>query len=218
MNNITEERALRFSHLKSSAGDSHAGFFAALHKHKHLDDSIQIYYDFACNVDYNHPGLSKYQYLSHPLRVAKLALDELQHPKISLVATCLLHNLKEVSIDSFNTFRLSAPAEISQAIEILTIDRNRTNDKEYIKSYYDLIANSSNFVGTVKVLDKLDNMFMLCLNSDDCIRKIYIEEIEEFVLPLAKTRVPHLEKYIKTLADDCRKVGFIALTNYQINH
>lgn len=214
MNSITEERLLRFNHLRASAGSSLAEFLSALSKHQHLNNSIQVYYDFACNAEYNHPGLSKEQYLSHPLRVAKLALDELDDPTIPLVATCLLHNLKEVSTDAFNSFSQSAPREISQAIEVLTIDRNRTNDKSYIKSYYDLIAEAPNFVGIVKVFDKLDNMFLLCLNSDASIRNTYIEEIEEFLIPLATSRVSHLVSYIKALAEDCKEVGFVDLFNF----
>ena len=215
MNNIAEERLHRFSQLKLSGGNCHSDFFIALSKHKHLNSHIQTYYDFACNTDYDHPGLSKDQYLSHPLRVAKLALDELQNPTIPVVATSLLHNLKEVSIDSFNTFRVSGPTEISQAIEILTIDRNSANDNAYLKSYYELIFSSPDFVGRVKVFDKLDNMFMLCLNKDDHIRRRYIEEIEEFVLPLARSKVPHLASYIELLAVNCMDVGFIDLADYR---
>ncbi|MCB4412614.1 hypothetical protein [Synechococcus sp. MU1611] len=149
--------------------------------------------------------------------MAKLALDELQNPTIPVVATSLLHNLKEVSIDSYNTFKASGITEISQAIEILTIDRNRANDNAYLKSYYDLIFNSPDFVGRVKVFDKLDNMFMLCLNRDDHIRRRYIEEIEEFVLPLARSKVPHLARYIELLAVNCMEVGFIGLDDYRSN-
>jgi len=218
MNNIIEERLLRFSHLKSSGGTSHAVFLTALNQNIALSDSIMPFYRLACNIDYTHPGLNKGQYLSHPLRVATLALEELQNPSFQVVATSLLHNLKEVSIYSFNALSSSMPSEICQAIEVLTIDRARAHDSDYLTSYYDLISCSPDFVGVVKVLDKLDNMFMLCLNSSRLTRDKYIDEIESFVLPLARSRVPHLVRYIELLALDCREVGFIDLTDYQVDY
>ena len=218
MNNITEERLLRFSHLKSSGGTSHAVFLAALDKHIDLSDSILPFYHLACNTDYTHPGLNKGQYLSHPLRVATLALEEFQNPSLQVIATSLLHNLKEVSINSFNALSSSVPCEICQAIEVLTIDRARAQDSDYLTSYYDLISCSPDFVGVVKVLDKLDNMFLLCLNSSGLTRDKYIDEIELFVLPLARLRVPHLVRYIELLALDCREVGFIDLADDQVDN
>ena len=213
MNDISTERNLRFQHLKSSGGSSSREFFASLDKHASLIHPLKKYYNFASNADYAHQGLSKAQYLSHPLRVAKLALDEVNNPSLSLVATCLLHNIKEVSNGLFQSSVIAENPQLSQAIEVLTIDRDQANNKRYIEFYYKSIANSYDFVGVVKVLDKLDNMFMLCLNNNDAIRNKYLDEIEEHVLPLAKLKVPHLLGYLTLLVEDCRETGFIDLDN-----
>jgi hypothetical protein len=61
----------------------------------------------------------------------------------------------------------------------------------------------------VKIVDKLDNLFVLGLNPDASVRKKYLAEIEDFVLPMAAATLPRLITYMRDLVQDCRLTGFI---------
>ena len=59
----------------------------------------------------------------------------------------------------------------------------------------------------VKVLDKLDNLFMLGLNPNDEVRDRYLEEIKEYIVPLAKKMDDDLAVYIEKLIVYNKNVG-----------
>ena len=103
------------------------------------------------SVDYNHIGLSSSAYLNHPLRVANLAISEVPNPCFELLATSLLHNLKELSEDSFLSLS-NLPVAITHAITLLTVDR-RNDTTEYKNSYYAQLY-SKPYIAQVKILDK----------------------------------------------------------------
>ena len=101
--------------------------------------------------------MSSSTYLNHPLRVALLAITEAPTPTFDLIATSLLHNIKELSEETFrNLFFL--PSSVVDAINLLTVDRSNST-LEY-KDYYYLSLSSESFVAQVKILDKLDNLFL----------------------------------------------------------
>jgi hypothetical protein len=62
-------------------------------------------------------------------------------------------------------------------------------------------------VRVIKILDKLDNLFVLCLNPSDEVRHQYLADIETFVLPMVASDLPALLPYITALVNDCRAVG-----------
>jgi hypothetical protein len=51
----------------------------------------------------------------------------------------------------------------------------------------------------VKIIDKLDNLFMLGLNPDEAVRQRYLNEISHYVLPLVKQFLPQLANYFENL-------------------
>lgn len=163
---------------------------------------------FIDNIDFSHPGLSAAEYINHPLRVSVML--SLITDDIKCINTGLIHNLFEVSNIKESTILNLYGKEILDALIALTVDRKKEKEKEYKKSYYHRIMNLPEFVSIVKCLDKLDNLFLLCLNPNNDMRKWYLEEIEEFVLPMVKTNIPSLFLYYKQLVEDCHQFGYLS--------
>jgi len=182
---------------------------AVAHKFPVAENSLVMdALQFSKSIEYSHPGLSKEAYLNHPLRVATLIVNN--SPLLTYEATIagLLHNVLEVSNVTVNDLNDRYGARISSAIELLTIDR-QAEGEEYLKKYYNNIKNGPANCGIVKVLDKLDNVYMICFNPSDRIRSLYLDEIENMVLPLAKKVLPKLHEYFWNLAIYMREIGYL---------
>lgn len=164
-------------------------------------------WEYAQSLDYNHPGQSKELYLAHPLRVTTLYMQLSKPADEEGLITAILHNVIEVSGVSVDILVALFGEDVAHAIQLLTVDRKRQWDADYKKSYYLNIENSPAFVARVKVLDKLDNLFTLCLNPSDEVREFYLKEIDSWLLPLAQKVFPLKEDYIRELVSDSRRVG-----------
>jgi (p)ppGpp synthase/HD superfamily hydrolase len=147
---------------------------------------------FALDLEYSHGDLSKEAYLAHPLRIAKLALDYVEIEKTNTTALCLLHNVLEVSSVSSERVEQVFGQEMSQSLEVLTVNRELQWEDDYKRDYYMKINDSFWFTRTVKVLDKFDNIFIIGTNKDAVIRKKYVEEIQKYVLPICKEVLPNM--------------------------
>jgi hypothetical protein len=101
-------------------------------------------------------------------------------------------------------------SDIASAIEILTVDRRDTS-KEYKVRYYDRIAAAPARVQQVKSLDKFDNLFLLCLNPSETVRLDYLAEIDEFVVPMVRRKLPQMQEYFLGLVADCRAIGHLKI-------
>ena len=83
--------------------------------------------------------------------------------------------------------------------KVLQVNRKKQWEKAYIKNYYKTLNSSSKFVKIVKCLDKFDNLFNLHKNPKLKVKRLYLKEIELFVLPLVEKHLPKLFKYYKKL-------------------
>ena len=97
-------------------------------------------------------------------------------------------------------------------ISILTVNRKFQWNRNYKKKYYKNINNHSHSVKIIKILDKLDNLFIIGLNPNKKVRTMYISEIEEFVLPMVKKYLPDIYLYFKKLVKNSYKIG-----HYRVN-
>jgi hypothetical protein len=68
-------------------------------------------------------------------------------------------------------------------------------------------------VRVVKILDKLDNLFIIGLNPNEKIRIKYIDEIKEFILPMVKKDIPDIYLYFKKLVQDSYNKGYYNINN-----
>ena len=181
-----------------------------LNKNYKKGTTYQTSFYLAKNLDYCHPGLESKIYLNHPLRVANLIVQNLLNIDDILLATALLHNIKEVSPNQYQDGMKSLPEEIKNAVEALTVDRSRQYERTYKIKYYLNIESYSPLASQVKVFDKIDNLFMICFNPDSEIRRSYLQEIEDFVLPLAKKYTnSNVINTLKLSVDEANSVGYL---------
>jgi len=209
MLSIDKERAQRLSDLKNNGGNARYRLLTELKNNFSNDDYRDFIstLEFVDSADYQHGGLTKEAYLAHPYRTAILAMTLVDPIDKSLVELALIHNLLEVS--SLDDDKIAARFGDKRLNELkaLTIDRSQ-NSKEYSDRYYHGIWQSSSQSRMMKVIDKLDNLYMLCLNPDSDIRDLYLREVKEQVLPLAAKEIPHIVQYLNDLIDNCYYVGY----------
>jgi len=215
MDSFAAERAARLRSRRAEGAESPQLFADALATKADaaITEAARRAYDFASQIEYDHPGLSPAAYLAHPARVAVMSLQLDAQATADTVVLALLHNVFEVS--------RVAPAEVAaqfgdgveQAIHALTVDRTAISH-EYRLGYYANLARQPRFVRVVKMLDKLDNLFILGINPDATVRADYLRDIEEFVVPMVTDTLPQLSEYFGALVVDTHTVGFYGETNY----
>lgn len=137
-------------------------------------------------------------YLAHPLRVTRfvLALDVNVGDISSLFLTAILHNVYEVSGASEHVLvDEGVPAAVADGIRLLTIDRTRETDPEYLTGFYGAIEAHGRALALVRTIDKLDNLLGLELLADGPVKDSYVELAERFVGPLAARLSPEVGRY-----------------------
>lgn len=210
LNSIKYERKLRLDALKNEGKGVTTHFLEVLNKEFKGDDFQKILsaYNFAITIDYDHVGLSSDAYLIHPLRVSEMVIRLSYSLEVDFVIIALLHNVLEVGDVDIMQLQDKFGGRVARSIQTLTVDRDMQWDEEYKKEYYSCINNGYKGMKVVKVIDKLDNMFMLGLNPDAEVRAKYLGEINMYVIPMAKKVLPHLVKYLEVLSDDAKQVGY----------
>ena len=171
--------------------------------------SLQYAFDFAYNLNYKHPGVSSKVYFSHPLRVASFSGILSEKRSINYPILGLLHNVLDVSMVKAKSLKQSFGYTILKQIEVLTVNRTYQWDKTYKKDYYDIITNQPHSCRVVKILDKFDNLFLLHMNPNKIIKQKYLEEIDEYIVPLAQKDLPQMFNYLNDLIQDCKDLVFI---------
>ena len=163
---------------------------------------------YACSIDYKHGGLPSAIYLSHPIRVAALALLSEGSADADSGVIGLLHNVLEVSQVSKDAIAEKFGQGVADQISLLTVDRTLQWDQTYKAAYYAGIRSGPRAARVVKIFDKLDNIFLLGLNRNEEVRVKYLAEIEIFVLPMVDRDVPELSAYFEQLVTEARQLGF----------
>jgi (p)ppGpp synthase/HD superfamily hydrolase len=169
---------------------------------------IKLAYNFSKNLHYSHPGLNSKNYFYHPLRVCLLSRKIINKLSSNLMILCLLHNIFEnTDIDQSIVSKIFG-TKITDQLLILTVDRKNEWGKNYKKKYYSRICKSGKNVIITKVLDKLDNLYLLRENKNLKIKKRYLKEIEEFIMPMIKKEMKNknLYLYFKYLINYSKKI------------
>lgn len=174
--------------------------------------------DFAESIEYFHNGLTKKQYLIHPLRVANIILDHIEDVSSNLLILTLLHNILEVSKVDVLKIKNLFGEKIYKSISLLTVDRSKQWDKKYKKLYYDNLNSADKIVPIVKVFDKLDNIYLLCMNPSANIRKMYVDELILHVTLLLSKYTPQVFDIFKSAINFSIKDGYIPLDKLMSEH
>jgi len=212
LSSIEAERESRIRFLRRPDESVRCQFDEAVLGIDSLTARQRVYaaWDYAQSLTYHHPGQSKQVYLAHPMRLATMYMRLVRSFDESGVITAILHNVMEVSNVERSELAQVVSKEVVDAIVVLTVDRVRQWDSEYKGLYYKRLASSPEFVRKVKILDKLDNLFLLCLNPSDTIRERYLHEIELWLLPMTEQLLPELSSYLHCLVADNRRIGHIS--------
>ena len=147
--------------------------------------------------DISHGKLSKVQYMAHPYRVAHNLIEHNPSIDDSYIKLALCHNIIEVSGITEDLSLYLGP-QMVKYVTMLTVDRELQWDSEYKRAYYKNISKEK-ITRTIKIFDKLDNLFILSENQNKKIKIMYLEEIENHLIPFVKLDTPDHEDYFKTL-------------------
>ena len=163
------------------------------------------------NFNYNHNVLNKKTYLAHVLRVTKMSL--LAQPKMAkeLIILSMIHNIFEATnmneIELLNYF----DNKTIERVKILKINREKQNFNSYLTTYYSTIKDAHISVSIVKIIDKIDNIFTLCLNPNLNKKKVYLKQIEDFVIPPTKLKLPNMQDYLIKLVKNAYVTKYISI-------
>ena len=73
------------------------------------------------------------------------------------------------------------------------------------------MSSADEIVPIVKVFDKLDNIYLLCTNPSENIRKMYIDELLSYVTVLSSKYAPQVFEILKSAINFSIKDGYIPL-------
>ena len=147
-------------------------------------------------------------YFSHPLRVAKLALQLLAEPSEGIVSMGLLHNVFEVSgLTEGDLLESGFSERMAIGIRLTTINRQRQYDESYLTQFYGRIEEFGDDLTLIKCVDKLDNLFAFELFERTPEINRYLMLCEQFVVPLAAKLSSEFGVYVQQTIDFMRSVG-----------
>lgn len=166
--------------------------------------------DKTLKFEYTHNVLNTSTYLAHIVRVTKMSIEFCPEVANKSVAPALIHNILETTnlseddlLKTFDSFTVSI-------VRTLKVDRKKQHLFSYLNDYYSAIMESHLSVSIIKLADKMDNIFTLCLNPDKKKRDIYLKQVEDFVVPLAKSKVPQVSDCLVKLINNAHKTGHIS--------
>ncbi len=209
-NYIDQQRSIRIAQLRQPEPEKLRNLLELKLAAASISDA-EHWIDFAFGIDYKHVGLSSQTYLMHPLRVAILNLESVEFPSKNGFVLALFHNILEVSTLTLPHLKELFGKTIAESIETLTVDRTRQWDWSYKQSYYNGILQSEDWVGQVKIVDKLDNLYTLFLNPDAQIRDKYLAEVERWIIPMAEQLLPTVVNLLIDLTKETRNREYGAI-------
>ena len=200
------ERAEKMSSLCSESAQTEKQFLELLALHNRKEKNILEALNYAKNLNFSKNHL-KSSYLSHPLRLASYLIKIIPDIHSDYIVIALLHNVPETTEITIEELKTTFNETISSGIDTLVIDR-AAHFPSIQKNYYKAIFSKGTALIMVKLIDKIDNLFVLGLNPDDEVRKNYIQEIREELLPFASNYNPLLGKYLDELLTETAQLGY----------
>ncbi len=203
---VETERLKKIESLCVSATDTERVFLNDLKKFERFDNEIHRALDYAKTLDFLKSALRS-SYLSHPIRVANFLLRIDPSVRADALVTAVLHNVPEVTSVSLPEIERAFGGWVSSAIRILLVDRSIPFSAQK-EAYYNRLGVGEKEVMLIKLLDKMDNLFVLCLNPDEAVRREYVHEIREKLLGFAHAQDRGLGAYLEELLENADQAGF----------
>lgn len=165
---------------------------------------------FAAAQSYGERDLDRY-YVTHPIRVSRFAAQWLHKRPghaFETIALALIHNAIEKEVLSGEEVSERWGPWVRDAAVLLTLDRAAMQTEEGKRAFYSRLAASPPEVQAIKLFDKLDNLFIICINPDEAARVDYIGEIERHLVPVAAAVAPECEQYLRDLIASSYGLGY----------
>ncbi|MBA3972323.1 MAG: hypothetical protein H0X46_09310 [Bacteroidetes bacterium] len=218
LKDFAQERAEKMTSLCSDSSYSEKKFLDLLTTFNRKEENILKALDYAKGLDFSKNHLRS-SYLSHPLRLASYLLQTDPSIHADYIVIALLHNVPETTEITADELKKIFGERIAHGISTLVVDRAVPFDSIQ-QPYYKAIFSAGTPLILIKLLDKIDNIFVLCLNADDEVRKNYTQEIREELLPFATKYNAGLGRYLDSLLLVTEELGYSAtlkqqLTSYQ---
>lgn len=154
----------------------------------------------------SHPSMRAY--FSHPLRVARISFQLLDHASAEIVAMGLLHNVFEVSgLSEGDLLEAGFSERLAIGIRLTTIDRERQYDESYLAKFYERIQEFGDDLALIKCVDKLDNLLAFELFERTPQIERYMDLCEQFVVPIAGGLSAEFGDYVQETINYMRAVG-----------
>ena len=160
--------------------------------------------NFAAAIKYKHPGLETAEYFLHPLRVGSIGGLISSENKLIAAQVGLLHNIYEVTELERSKIVEFFGSTIDSVLWKLTINRKLQSEKEYLETYYGEIAALPQNLGLIKVLDKIDNLFLLNVTAAPDVKESYLHEVNEYLRPLCEIVAPNMSNTLNKIIEHVR--------------
>jgi len=154
---IKEETSKKKKSLLISPKDLFESFVKSSLKNFNSNDIEDIKFFFSNLLSLDFDKIYK-NYLSHPIRVAHMWIFINTSVSVEEIKFILAHNIIENGF--FNQVEKNLEKREIEKIKILTIDRNKENNLDYLNLYYNNIEKHSKNLLIFKSLDKLDNLLI----------------------------------------------------------
>jgi (p)ppGpp synthase/HD superfamily hydrolase len=153
--------------------------------------------------DPNHPSMNAY--FAHPLRVATFATRLPNTPPVELTRMALLHNALEVSgLVVADIVAAGFEERMARGIKLLTIDRKRQYDPEYLEGFHKDISEFGADLMLIRCVDRLDNLLAFELIERTPTIATYIDLSEQFVVPMARDLADDFGDYLAEVIQHVR--------------
>ncbi|MCB0820031.1 MAG: hypothetical protein KDC13_05380 [Bacteroidetes bacterium] len=180
-------------------------------------DEIKETIEFGKSFSYGTRKVDEY-YFSHALRIARLVYYNIRFKQLenllpeangmsgfcSALRAALIHNSFEKNLMSRQEFAAKFGQYYCDAVDFITVDREAMKTREGVLAHYRKLATAPEWVLGMRALDKADNLLILHVNPDEQVKKDYLLEIENDLIPLLKKGQPELAAL---LADECAWAG-----------
>jgi (p)ppGpp synthase/HD superfamily hydrolase len=148
-----------------------------------LDNVLSFIKNLESNCEF-HPSWDVY--LTHPYRIAYYISQLYPDYDLQIIMMALMHNVYEVTkLEVSDLTTAGIDPFIASSLQLLTINREKQKDIEYLEQFYSAISNHSNELALLRCVDKLDNLLALSVLEEGERKSSYIELAERFVTPIA---------------------------------
>lgn len=144
-------------------------------------------------------------YLTHPVRVARVLLEEWERGELALIQAALLHDVVEDSEISLEQIEERFGPDVAKLVDHLTKPARAEGEEKSARDarYYERLAGGPEGAKLVKLADRLDNIRdMLSANWSEAKKRTYCQTGLETIAPIAAEAWPDETQAFRTSAED----------------